>query len=135
MSEDELNLVRAIERNHVRVIAAESKAREEAHAAHIAILQDQLRDAENCSASLKSIVNLCSVTSSSAFEGLSYKTPHLEAHKIETCCSETLFEHGSPSLGQIESQEWRHPNTHDDDPLEVLGRLVESTLGRQVNLP
>ena len=136
MSETDFDVLRAIERDHIRTVAAETKAREDALAAHIASLQDQLRTAESYSSShvveCTAEVGASNFKSAPSSQQLCFLTPHLEPLNIGATLSATRFEYGNPV--QSIPQESSHLNMPDDDPLEVLGRLVESKLGRQVDL-
>lgn len=132
INEAALDIVRAIERDHIRATAAESKSREDSLVAHIASLQAQLKAAENISRSESIVVDSHSAVSSRTCDKEpSCLTKHLEMHNIPTSFSATRFECGCPT-GQMPLPESSHSS--EDDPLEVLGRLVESNLGRQVNL-
>ncbi len=139
MSEADFDVVRAIERDHFRTVAAETRAREEALSAHIANLQDQLKTAEKISSrSEYSAVDAgalefkCARSCHDCDGRPCLLTPHLEPINLRANFSATRFEYGSPA--QIIPQESSHVNMPDDDPLEVLGRLVEAKLGRQVDL-
>jgi hypothetical protein len=135
MSEADFDVVRAIERDHLRTVAAETRAREEALSAHIANLQDQLQTAEKISeysAVDAGALEFKCARSCHDCDGRPYLlTPHLEPINVGANFSGTRFEYGSPA--QIIPQESSHVNMPDDDPLEVLGRLVEAKLGRQVD--
>ena len=140
MSDAAFDVVRAIERDHIRAVAVETKAREEAMAAHIANLQHQLKTAQKLSSSCSDQSTVLAEASNFVRDPASNNccdkkssvmTPHLEPlNKGETFFPPVRIEYGSPT--QPASQESSHLT--DDDPFEALGRLVESKLGRQVIL-
>jgi hypothetical protein len=176
----EMDLLRTVETEHLKLVAAESKAREESLAARIAMLQEDLNAAKNMlSESSQGVVlsNSDCVMEANEYE-LKFSGENVDSNSTESIVNNMYRPihvinnaslaaktkssidswHGSMSNGGIEigvqssdfnrylgADDLSHGrqstanvpvpalnDTPEDDPLEVLGRLVESTLGKQV---